>query len=149
MINNKRGLSIVISTLIIILLVLVAIGIIWVVVQGIVESGGSQVEAKAKCMGVDIKINSVGLCPANSASCNVIVERGVGGGDIDGVRVMVTDGAITLTGDGAALDVFGTATISATGSALGGDATTAKVAAFVYDSNGEEVVCDIVNEYTY
>ena len=150
MLKNKKGLSVVISTLIIILLVLVAIGIIWVVVQGIVEEGGAQVEAKARCIGVDLKIKSVGTCIAGSISCDVTIERGTGGGDIDGVRVVVTDGATSLTGDGAVLDVFDTVTISATGSsALGSAATTAKVAALITDDAGEEVVCDIVTEYTY
>ena len=40
---QKRGLSTVITTLIMILLVLVAIGIIWVVVRGIIEKNSEQI----------------------------------------------------------------------------------------------------------
>ena len=39
MFSNKKGLSTVVTTLIIILLVLVAIGIVWVVIRGVIESG--------------------------------------------------------------------------------------------------------------
>ena len=41
--ESKKGLSAVVTTLIIILLVLVAVGIIWVVVQNIVTEGAESI----------------------------------------------------------------------------------------------------------
>jgi len=146
---NKKGLSAVVTTLIIMLLVLVAVGIVWVVIRSVIEGGGGQVEAKAKCIGVDLQIVSAADCNSGATSCNVTVERNPGGGDIAGVKLIVTDGVTSLTVDGSAMDELGTVTISATGDALAGDAITAKVAALVDDGVGGTVVCDVVDEYTY
>jgi flagellin-like protein len=49
---EKKGLSAVVTTLIIILLVLVAVGIIWVVVRNVVEEGGSTIDLSVKCLDV-------------------------------------------------------------------------------------------------
>ena len=57
--ENKRGLSDVITTLIIILLVLVAVGIIWVVVRNVVQSGSEQIDITTRCVAVDLRAVSV------------------------------------------------------------------------------------------
>ena len=59
MITHKKGLSTVITTLIIILLVLVAVGIIWVVVRNTVEEGVSQIDFGSECLKVDVKATAV------------------------------------------------------------------------------------------
>ena len=60
---NKKGLSMVVTSLIIILLVLVAIGIIWVVVQNIITEGTEQVSLGKFTINLEIrsaKINTAG-----------------------------------------------------------------------------------------
>ena len=37
--NNKKGLSTIVATLLIILLTLVAVGIIWIVIRNVVQTG--------------------------------------------------------------------------------------------------------------
>ena len=61
--KNKRGLSAIVATLLIILLTLVAVGIIWFAVRNIVQGGADQIEASAKCTAVDIS--------ATDASCEI------------------------------------------------------------------------------
>ncbi len=52
---KRRGLSAVVSTLIIVLLVLVAIATIWVVVGPMIEKGTSQIDITNKCLLVEVK----------------------------------------------------------------------------------------------
>jgi len=52
--NHKKGLSTIVATLVIILLVLVAVGIVWVVVRNVIERGTNQVDINAKCIGAEV-----------------------------------------------------------------------------------------------
>lgn len=88
MFNQKRGLSTVVTTLIIILLVLVAIGIIWVVIKGVVQTGSESVDYAVKCLNVDVKATSVLCDAAMSAVCNVTVSRKAGGDPITGIKMV-------------------------------------------------------------
>jgi len=69
---NKKGLSDVVTTVLIILLALAAIVIVWQAVKGTVQGGANQLTDQTKCMGVDL---SVGIITANS----VVVTRNAGG----------------------------------------------------------------------
>ena len=57
--NDRRGLSEIVATLIIILLVIIAIGIIWTVVRNLLQSGADQIEISTKCNNIDISAVSV------------------------------------------------------------------------------------------
>lgn len=89
MINNKKGLSTVITTLIIILLVLVAIGIIWVVVRGIVEDTTKATDYAVECLKVDVRATSVACSGSPTGDvCNVTLARSAGGNTIAGVKMV-------------------------------------------------------------
>lgn len=71
MINNKKGISGIITMLIIIALVLVAVGVVWYVVQNILEQGQAETEQAAsdlfdECPAADItdETDSGGICLA-------------------------------------------------------------------------------------
>ncbi|MCA9487597.1 MAG: hypothetical protein KC516_01400 [Nanoarchaeota archaeon] len=57
--KNKRGLSTVVTTLIIILLVLVAVGIIWGVVSNLLENSRKKIQYSTSCLDVEIRALSV------------------------------------------------------------------------------------------
>src|SRR3989344_4830207 len=67
--GNKKGLSTVVTTLIIVLLVIVAIGIIWAVIGNLIRTGSGEV--------------------------NVVVKRNIGEGDLQEVKVILSDGTNT------------------------------------------------------
>lgn len=74
---NNKGLSTIITTLIIILMVLVAIGIVWYAVLPMIQSGSETVDLSTKCIGIDIK-GTVTQCieGANSTyDCTVNLKR--------------------------------------------------------------------------
>jgi hypothetical protein len=83
MLYNKKGLSTVVTTLIIILLVLVAVGIIWIVVRGVIEQGADQVDVSSACPLIDVRIIGNGTC--TSTTCTVNLERKAGGDTFGGV----------------------------------------------------------------
>ena len=57
--KNKKGLSMVVTTLIIILLVLVATGIIWGVVNNLLGRSTGNIQTSAKCLDADIQATKV------------------------------------------------------------------------------------------
>ncbi len=88
MIKDKRGLSAVIVTLIMILLGVFVSGIIWMVVQNVVETGTSQIEFNSNCLAINIEISRV-ICDQNGDSCNITIERKAGGDeDIEGIKLV-------------------------------------------------------------
>ncbi|MFH1607851.1 MAG: LamG domain-containing protein [archaeon] len=84
---NKKGLSTVITSLIIILLVLVAVGIVWVVIRNVISEGAEQVSL-GKFM-IDLKIKDVSVNPGD---IDVKVKRNPGQGELTGIKFLIGDG---------------------------------------------------------
>ncbi|MFH1710957.1 MAG: hypothetical protein ABH840_01470 [Nanoarchaeota archaeon] len=78
--NNKKGISAVITNLLIILLVLVAVGIVWIVVSNIIKGGTSDIEIER--FTLDINIDSAYV---SGTDVVVTIRRSVGGGEITGI----------------------------------------------------------------
>ena len=88
--KNKKGLSTVVTSLIIILLVLVAVGIIWIVVVNIISSGTEQMSLGKLTMNLEIKEVKV-----NENNIEVRVKRNPGAGELSGIKFIVSDGVNT------------------------------------------------------
>lgn len=142
MIQNKRGLSTVVTTLIIILLVLVAIGIIWVVISNVVTEGSENVDYSVKCFEIDVKATAVANCV--TGSCDVTLKRGAGGEDISGVKLVFSN---QTTGASDVIDYPNnivslqtvTPTIAITG--LTSNPDKVEVTAYLRDDQGVERPC--------
>ena len=87
----KRGMSAVVTTLIIILLAIVAIGIVWVVVRNILDKGREEVDISK--LTLDLQINKV-LVEEDNLSIGV--ERGKGEGDLTGINFVISDGEYSV-----------------------------------------------------
>ncbi len=70
---NKRGLSTIVVTVIMVALVLVAVGIVWVVINRIISKGAGNIDLSAKCLDVNVMANAVNCDSANPAICNVTI----------------------------------------------------------------------------
>ncbi len=79
--RDKRGLSEVVVTLIIILLVLVAIGIVWVVVRNIIQSGAEDIGSGKFLFNMEINSASIN---GNNLIVNVFRKPGVG--SLEGIK---------------------------------------------------------------
>jgi len=92
MIQNKKGLSAIITTLLIVLLVLVAVGIVWAVVRNIITTGAEGVELGAECLYIDIQATSVICTDTDPDFCDVTLERiGTTDTEIAGVKMIFRD----------------------------------------------------------
>jgi len=94
--KNKRGISAIVATLIIILLVIVSAGIIWVVIRNVVQSGAEQVEFGQKCLEVNLEyvsVTKIGIvgCGAPGTGYSITLRRSSGGDEIAGVVVVLLD----------------------------------------------------------
>lgn len=87
---QKRGLSTVVTTLIIVLLSLVAIGIVWVVISNILKQGTEEITLGKFTISMDIKAVTV-----NADSVDVKVKRNSGAGELTGINFIINDGVNT------------------------------------------------------
>ena len=85
---KKRGLSAVVTTLIIILLTLVAVGVIWTVVNNIIERGAEEVEIGQYTLDLQIKAAQI----QNGNITVVVVRRNPGQGDFVALDFVFSDG---------------------------------------------------------
>jgi cysteine-rich repeat protein len=79
--ENKKGLSTIVATLLIILLVLVAVGIVWVVVKNVLQQNSEKIMLGR--VTVDLEISKADVI--NFTHIGVIVKRNVGRGEISGI----------------------------------------------------------------
>ena len=92
--QNKRGLSNVIVTLIIIVISLIAVGLVWVVVQNLIE--GETEEISFGFVTVDLEITDINVKVNDT---EVKVKRKIGEGEISGLKFIVSDGINTVVID--------------------------------------------------
>jgi hypothetical protein len=157
MMKKTKGLSTIVATLIIILLVLVAVGIIWVVVRNVIEGGAQQIQGSNDCLSVDVRPTKVVCNPgtegpeSNNGVCNVTFTRGAGGEEIGGVKLVLTNSA----GDSNYIhDVSGnvnslatmTENIIVTGIA---NASNVEVSVYFLDDSGNEQLCGASGELNF
>ncbi len=83
---NKRGLSTIVMSLLLILLGLVAVGIFWVVVRNVVQGGAEEIDLGK--LTVDLEIQSV---KSDGGSIDVMVKRNPGEGEISKMKFIFND----------------------------------------------------------
>ncbi len=88
---KKRGLSEVVTTVIIILLVLVAIGIIWAVVNPTIR--GTTQQIKSECLTISLTPLSCAIDLSNPGApkLNVVAKRDAGAGTLLGMRLLLVN----------------------------------------------------------
>ena len=87
MIKNKKGLSAIVITVILVALVLVAVAIVWAVVKNLIGTGVEDIEISAKCLNIDVEATAIDC--TNPASCSITLTRtGTNSDDIAGVKLV-------------------------------------------------------------
>lgn len=155
--NNKKGLSTIVATLLIILLTLVAVGIIWIVVRNVVQGGADQVEIDAMCLEANVEATRVDY--AAPATTMVTVYRNGGDDPLAGIKLVFTesDGSENLVEDWPLDDVAPNDPLDALEAReigpfdLSGMTDPTKVSVVVYfkDSSGNEQLCSTANQLTF
>lgn len=87
--KNRKGISSIIATLILLLLTIVLVGIVWAVVSGIVKTSTEGATSGAQCFNSGIDITSASCTEAGV--CNVTVQRTLGTDVLGGVRLVFSN----------------------------------------------------------
>ena len=145
---NKRGLDAVVTTLIIILLVLVAVGIIWVVVRNVIQQGSEQIDISSKCLSVDLKAVGVSPVVTQVGNYSVTLRRASGGDAIGGVKVTLfndtANSGVLEFGD--AVDELETSTQTVVGVT---GANKLEFTAYLIDASGNQQLCSQTGTFTF
>ena len=146
--ENKRGLSAIVATLIIILLVLVAVGIIWVVVRNVIQEGTEQVDISTKCIAVDVRAVSVAPVVGSPESYFVTLRRLAGGEVIGGGKIsLFNDTANSGVLNFQALSELGTETETVAAGIT--NASRLEYTVYFIDTSGNERLCPQTNSYSF
>tara|TARA_Y100000034_G_scaffold45400_1_gene55820 strand:- start:2798 stop:3226 length:429 start_codon:yes stop_codon:yes gene_type:complete len=88
--NNKRGISGLVTTLIMVLLVLVSIGIVWTVIKNIISGGVEQISLGQ--LTIDLKIKEAKI---EGSDLIIRVSRSIGEGSLVGVKFAISNESLT------------------------------------------------------
>ena len=153
MISNKKGLSAIIITLMMILLAIVAVGVVWVVVQNLLKSETGKVATGAACLDVNVEatkascVDDTSVPVIEKSVCDVTLTRDAGGDEIGGVKLIFTNESAdssfvnTQAGNIATLE---TTTKSAIDTGIP-NINKVEVVVFFTDASGNEEVCSVSN----
>ncbi len=154
MINNKRGLSTIIVTVLLIGLTIAAVGIVAVVVNNVLNKQGQTTDFATRCLAIDVSATSATCSTAPASTCIVRLERAGSGTDtIAAVKLLFENatGSRTSTpidsasGNIAQLGTFTTVALTS------GVVNASKVNAIVYlkDATGTIQNCPNPSTFTF
>ncbi|MBS3070970.1 hypothetical protein J4407_01570 [Candidatus Pacearchaeota archaeon] len=142
-ISEKKGLSGIVVTLILIVIVMSATLLIWFVVRDILGEGTENINVGAKCLDVNIEVAQLTCTGVSSDVCTVSLTRNAGGDNIGGVKVVFSNETATKTyvhdapGNIAPLE---TKTVSAIATGIK-NADKAEPVVYFLDASGNEQLC--------
>lgn len=146
MIYDKKGLSAIIVTLILILLAIVAVGVVWVVVSNVLESGEGRVNLGSACLEIDVEPTVA--TNSSNAIYSITMIRSAGGDEIAGVKVIISNatGSYVHTEVGN-IEPLATKTIQITMPAgeVVTNANKVEVTPYFADASGNEQLCSVAN----
>lgn len=94
--NQKRGISDVVTTVLMILLVIAAIGILWAVVQRFVSQGASNLPGTSECLTTVLTVSSA---TNQSGLLTVKVLRsGTNSGNLTGLKFLLDGSNVQMSG---------------------------------------------------
>lgn len=154
--RNKKGLSTIVTTLIIILLVLVAVGIIWSVVKGLLDDSKDDIANSQKCLDIEFSISRLEVSNVTENHSITIRRSPTGMEDNVGVKVLVYTGAdnsdLMIFG-GDSPEYFGLGEVKTYNMPLedlaGESITQVDMIPYFIDEAGSEVVCQTVTSKKY
>ena len=150
--RNTKGMSEVVTTVIFVSLALIAIGIVWVVINGLIQKGASDVTSSSDCLKIDVTPTAASCV---GTICSVTLNRKAGGPEIAGVKIVFKDasgnsGTVITESAEPNLDYLEPlATKVLTDLTSGTDSlpTKVEVSAYVLDAEGAESICTQVRSF--
>src|SRR3990167_5776507 len=140
--GDKKGVSAVITTLLIILISIVAIAVVWVVIQNLVSEGSSDVSLDRFAFNIVIRSAYI-----DGQDVKISVHRNAGGGDLQGIYFIFHNGTDSISvQENFALEALNDKSFSFNFGAYPGLSTSNLVSvAPIYFSGGEDTIGDITD----
>lgn len=136
--KDRKGLSLILSLLMVLLLIFVAIGIFWFSTRNVLEEGTEQFALGSKCLEIDVRATAMS-CEAGI--CDVTYTRRDGGDEVAGVKLVISDGTESHTTDiPGNLNPLDTTTESDIDTGLT-EPISVEVAVYFESTSGEEQIC--------
>lgn len=138
--RDKKGVSGVILTIIMIVLVLAAVAVIWGIINNILQDQSEQVDLSSKCLEVNIQSTNL---ECNNGVCNVTVSRDSRGEAISGMKLVfasATGGSNYIQDVPGNIGLLETKTISNI-TTTGINASDVDIVPYFLDATGNEQLC--------
>ncbi|VVB82967.1 Uncharacterised protein [uncultured archaeon] len=144
--KNKKGLSTIVVTLILVVLSLVAVGVVWAVISNLLKTGEEQSTSSFGQIFLNLKVQNVNI--KSNGDVDVTVQRNSGAGDLKAINFIVSDGTNTqVIKQATSLSELGTQTFTLPYSTLGSMAIKTVSIAPVINTNGQETVGNVIDKY--
>lgn len=150
--KNQKAMSEIVTTIIMVVLALVAVAVIWQIISSLISERGTQITITEKCLKVSLAVESVTGCTA--ATCDIKISRTAGGEAFVGLHVVyknVTSSSLVANYAGNIPELT-TLTISPTLDAADTfdplTATSVEITPYFKDSSGQNQNCPSKIEYT-
>ncbi len=138
--KGKKGLSTVVTTLILVLLVLAAIGIVWNPIKSLLTKSGDSLD-RTKCLDVDIRATKI--VNVTDTTYNVTLVRSSTGDGTFSAKLILFDKSGNSAGVQSANTDFDPLDVKVVGPITGpANATKIEVTPTYVDSNGKEQICN-------
>ncbi|MBI5804390.1 hypothetical protein HY450_04040 [Candidatus Pacearchaeota archaeon] len=136
--ENKKGLSDIIATVLIVLLALAAVAVVWSFIQPAIKNTGGSIDLQTKCLNTEVKPTA---CTVTGGTGTVNIQL-VKGEATKVVAVIEDSLGATYVGETDAPNPLATKSVSvpSVGSA---SPFNAKAAAIVSDAEGNTATCDV------
>jgi len=135
MFNQKRGLSDVITTLLIILLAIAAVAILWVFVGPALRGGGVSVKTATDCLDTKIEVTA---CRVSGNQISIL--NNAGSSIVTNVIVEDANGVIRSTSKTTTIAAFRSLTVSPTPAIVAND--IARAIPIITGTDGKERPCE-------
>lgn len=143
--KNRRGISNIIATLLLVLLTLALLSILWVIIRNVTSSAGEGISLGGLTLNLKIQGADVG-----QNNISVLVQRQSGEGDLSGINFVAYDGNVyEIVKVNTTLDVYeGREFILFVDEVILANMETVSVAP-IYLSSGTEKIGSITDTYTF
>ncbi|VVB82767.1 Concanavalin A-like lectin/glucanases superfamily protein [uncultured archaeon] len=146
---NKRGLSTIVVTLILVVLSLVAVGVVWAVISNLLKTGEQQSSSSFGQLFISLTLQNVNL--KTNGDVDVTVQRNSGTGDLKAINFIVSDGTNSqVIKKSTTLQELGTNTFTLSTSDLGNVGFVKEISISpVVNTNGKETAGNVVDKKIY
>lgn len=139
---NKKGLSEVVTNVLIILLVVVAVGVLWGFLSPMFSRTGAKIEVSQACLGIELEIPKCALNPDVTTNVSVTLKRNEQQANIKDVMLIFerADGSTVSAAQTPAPNILGTSVYSGV-NAQGVAPTKVSAAAGIVSADGTKSYC--------